>query len=106
MRYWANRNDGVFVVTGGVLEDGLKGIGEEQVAIPERFYKVILDYNNGKPKMLAFLMEHKDSKKPLYEFVVSTDALEELTGIDFFPQLDDAIENLLEAAANYKNWSF
>ena len=32
--------------------------------------------------MLAFLMKHENSSRTLYEFVVSTDELEDLTGID------------------------
>ncbi|NNK61425.1 MAG: DNA/RNA non-specific endonuclease [Flavobacteriaceae bacterium] len=106
VRYWAKRNDGVFVVTGGVLKKGLPTIGDERVAIPSHFYKILVNYNNGDPKMLAFLIPHKDSKKPLYSFVVSTDSIEALTGIDFFPQLEDTIEDELEASSNYKNWSF
>lgn len=106
VRYWAQRNDGVFVVTGGILQDGLNSIGEEEVSIPQQFYKVILDYNNGNPKMMAFLLDHKDSNLPLYEFVVPTDSIEKLTGIDFFPQLDDSIEDRLEASATYKQWNF
>ncbi len=106
VRFWANKNDGVFVVTGGVLKNNLHVIGSEKVAIPDHFYKVILDYNNGNPKMLAFLMAHEDSKRPLYEFVVSTDKIEQLTGIDFFSQLKDTIENRLERSSNYKNWIF
>ena len=51
-------------------------------------------------------MPHKESKKPLYDFVVSIDELEKKTGIDFFPELPDAIENKLEASASYKQWSF
>ena len=47
--------------------------------------------------MIAFLMPHEDSKKPLYEFVVSVDEIEALTGIDFFPELNDSLENKLEA---------
>ncbi|REE08682.1 endonuclease G [Winogradskyella pacifica] len=106
VRYWAKKNDGVFVVTGGILENGLKVIGDEDVAVPNQFYKVILDNTNGKIKVLAFLMNHEDSDLPLYKFVVSVDKVEALTGIDFFPQLDDAIENKLEASSSYKSWSF
>jgi len=106
VRYWAEKNDGIFVVTGGILRRNLNTIGDEEVAIPKHFYKIILDYNNGDPKMLAFLMAHEDSKKPLYQFVVTTDKIEQLTNIDFFPQLDDNVENKLEGSANYKNWSF
>jgi endonuclease G len=106
VRYWARKNDGVFVVTGGVLKEGLKTIGDEKVSIPNQFYKVILDNTNGKTKVLAFLMDHKDLNLPLYKFVVSVDEVEALTGIDFFPQLEDKIENKLEASSRYKNWSF
>ena len=59
-----------------------------------------------KPRMIAFLVPHQNSTKPLYEFVISTDELEELTGIDFFPNLPDETENRLEQNADYKAWSF
>lgn len=106
VRYWAKKYDGVFVVTGGILKDGLKTIGEERVAVPNQFYKIVLDNTNGNPRVLAFLLNHNDSDLPLYKFVVSVDEVEKLTGIDFFPELDDAIENKIEASSSYKNWSF
>lgn len=105
-RYWASKYDGVFVVTGGILKGNMKTIGTEKVAVPNQFYKIILDSSRGKVKMIAFLMPNKNSKKPLYEFVVSVDSIENLTGIDFFPELDDTIENTLEANSDYKDWSF
>ena len=105
-RYWAGRYNGVFVVTGGVLKGKMKTIGDEAVAVPNQFYKIILDYNNGVPKVIAFLTPHKDSKEPLYNYVVSVNSVEALTGIDFFPELDDAIESKIEASDNYKNWRF
>ena len=106
VRYWASKYDGVFVVTGGVLNGTMKTIGDEQVSVPNQFYKVLIDTNSGKTKMIAFLLPHKNSNQPLYEFVVPVDSIERLTGIDFFPQLDDALENKLEASSNYKDWSF
>ncbi|AXT20969.1 DNA/RNA non-specific endonuclease [Flavobacteriaceae bacterium AU392] len=106
VRYWARKYDGVFVVTGGVLNESLKTIGNENVAVPDYFYKVLLDYNNKKPKMIAFLLKHQNSNKPLSSFVVSVDKIENLTGIDFFPQLDDILEESLESSSNYNNWIF
>ena len=88
------------------LRRGLKTIGDEDVSVPGQFYKVLIDTNTGATKMIAFLLPHKDSDKPLYEFVVSVDAIEKLTGIDFFPELDDAIESKLEASVSFKGWSF
>ena len=106
VRYWAGKYNGVFVITGGVLKGNMKTIGKEAVSVPNQFYKILIDNNTGKTKMIAFLMPHKDSKKPLYEFVVSVDEIERLTGIDFCPQLDDELENKLEASSSYKAWSF
>ena len=105
-RYWASKYDGVFVVTGGILKNGLKTIGEEEVSIPNQFYKVLIDNNNGTTKVIAFLLPHMESEQPLYKFVTSVDHIEQLTGIDFFSELDDAIEDRLEASSSYKGWSF
>ncbi|MBC3759474.1 DNA/RNA non-specific endonuclease [Hyunsoonleella sp. SJ7] len=106
VRYWSSKYDGVFVVTGGVLNGDLKTIGNEDVSVPDYFYKVLLDFNSGKPKMIGFLIPHKDSNMPLYEFVESVDNIETLTGIDFFPELGDEIETKLEASSSYKGWGF
>jgi len=106
VRYWARKYDGVFVVTGGVLKGAIKTIGDEDVSVPNQFYKVLIDTNSGKIKMIAFLIPHKDSNQPLYKFVVSVDEIETLTGIDFFSELEDSIENKLEASSSYKGWSF
>ena len=106
VRYWASKYDGVFVVTGGVLNGEMKVIGEEQVSVPNQFYKVLIDNNTGKTKMIAFLLPHQNSNQPLYTFVVSVDEIEALTGIDFFPELEDSIEHKLEASSSYKDWSF
>ena len=56
--------------------------------------------------MIGFLVPHENSKQPLYEFVVSVDQIEKMTGIDFFPNLEDAIESQLESKSDYKGWSF
>lgn len=106
VRYWAGKYDGVFVVTGGVLKGKMRTIGNERVAVPNQFYKVLIDANSGNVKMIAFLMPHKKSNEPLYKFVVSVDSIEKLTGIDFFPQLEDVLEDRLEASSSYKYWSF
>lgn len=106
VRYWASKYNGVFVVTGGVLNGNMKTIGSEKVAVPNQFYKILIDANSGDVKMIAFLFPHENSNKPLYDFVVSVDEVERLTGIDFFPELDDDLEGVLEASNSYKDWSF
>jgi len=103
-RYWAKKYDGLYIVTGGVLKGKLKTIGREEVAVPDYFYKILM--TKDAKKMIGFLVPHKVSKQPLYEFVVSVDEIEKITGIDFFPKLPDASENSMEKKNDYKNWSF
>jgi endonuclease G len=106
IRYWATKYGEVYVVTGGVLTDGLKTIGKENVSVPNYFYKIVATKSNGKLKMIAFLVPHKESKNPLYSFVVSVDTIEQMTKVDFFHQLEDQLENKLESSKDYKDWSF
>lgn len=105
-RYWAQKYDEIYVITGGILTNNLKTIGYENVAVPKYFYKVLLDYTQPEIKAIAFLVPHEKSDKALYEFVTSIDQIELLTGIDFFPALPDDLENKLEKSSDYKNWSF
>jgi endonuclease G len=105
-RYWSNKYNGVYVITGGVLKKNLQTIGKEKVAIPNHFYKIILNKEKGIPKIIAFLIPNEKSDKPLYSFVVSVDSIEKITGIDFFPNLENKIENELEKYKDYKKWSF
>ncbi|HEY6142216.1 MAG TPA: DNA/RNA non-specific endonuclease [Flavobacterium sp.] len=106
VRYWATKYDGIYVVTGGVLQPSLQTIGKEEVSIPNYFYKILLDNSNGQYRMIAFLIPNKKSDKPIYDYVVSVDSIEKMTGIDFFPKLDDKTENHLEKSSDYKSWSF
>ena len=106
VRYWAQKYDGVFVVTGGILKENLDTIGSESVAVPDAFYKVILDNRKNGYQLLAFLIPHKESSQNLENFVVTIDEIEALTGIDFFPKLPDHIENKEEAVKGTKDWSF
>ncbi len=105
VRHWAKKNKHIYVITGGILTDtNLETIGYEKVSVPKYFYKIILDYTEPEIKTIAFLMPHKKSKKPLKNFVVSIDDIEKHTGIDFFPELPDSLENKLESSIDYKKW--
>lgn len=106
IRFWAKKHQQLYIVTGGILTSNLKTIGSEKVAVPKQFYKIILDYHQPEIKAVAFLIPHEASDKGLYNFVVSIDEIENLTGIDFFPELPDEIELKLEKSSNYTNWNF
>ena len=56
--------------------------------------------------MLGFLLSNAGASGSVQQFVVTIDALEQQTGIDFFPELEDVLEDKLEASSSYKGWSF
>ena len=106
VRDWANLYGSLYIVTGPVLEKGLPVIGPNKVAVPERYYKIILDYHPQRPKMLAWLMPNKASSESLRFYVVPTDSVETLTGIDFFPALPDSLEVALESTKQTNLWDW
>lgn len=104
VRFWAVKNDGLFVVTGGVLKGNLKTIGKEKVLVPKYFYKILLSNSKGKYKMIAFLIPNEKSSESIYKYVVAVDKIETITGIDFFPKLEDQLENSLEKNVDLNLW--
>lgn len=106
VRYWVGKERHLYVITGGILNENLRTIGWEKVAVPNQFYKILLDYSQPEVKAIAFLVPSQESDLPLYKFVVSIDTIEKLTAIDFFSALPDTLETKLEASSDYKNWSF
>lgn len=104
VRFWAKKYDGVYVITGGVLESGLETIGDERVSIPREFYKIVVDASGKSTKAIAFLIPNRPSKSSFYDFVVSIDEIESKTGIDFFHAFPDSEEEKLEATIDVKAW--
>jgi len=106
VRTWAIENNTVYVVTGPVLTDGLLTIGPNKVSIPNFFYKVVLDYSEPNIKGIGFILPNISSKEQLQYYAVSIDRVEEMTGIDFFPLLQDDQEELIEKTLCVKCWSW
>ena len=103
VRSWARKFDTLYVVTGPVLTDkGLDQIGSNGVTVPERFYKAI--YCPAYQQMIAFLVPHRDSEASLKTFYLTVDELEKITGIDFFPELSDDIEEQMESQICTSCW--
>ena len=106
VRKWAVDNKSVYIATGGVLIPGLNKIGPNQVSVPERFYKVILDYQDPELKGIAFILPNRGSKESLKKYVVTIDKVESVTGIDFFYTLPDEIEEEIESKVDLSRWDF
>jgi endonuclease G len=105
-RNWAIEYDSLYIVVGPIFSDSMSVIGPHQVAVPNSYYKIILDNHRGKEKMIGFVMNNESSKKSLQTFVVSVDRIEALTEIDFFPLLEDSLETKLESLVLVNAWKW
>jgi len=95
-------NSTLYVVSGPVFGSCASTIGSNNVCIPESYYKVI--YDPLEERMIAFVMPNEKGTKSLKEYVCTTDYLEKITNIDFFPILDDKMERKLESAKHILKW--
>jgi len=104
IRDYAQRFKEIWVVTGpifGNTSNRLK-IGTE---IPAACYKILVDEVDGKPRMLAFQMgQDVQGTEPLNTFLTSVDEIEEESGLDFFSDLEDGLENKLEGEKASGMW--
>jgi endonuclease G len=106
IREWAIDASEVFVVTGPVLNKQFSNLqqGSYQISIPDYYYKIVVDLYPPEYKAIGFLVPNKNVPFKLNSYVVPIDSLEQLTGIDFFPALEDSLENRLEKQANIFDW--
>jgi endonuclease G, mitochondrial len=94
----------LYVVTGPLLEPDLSVIerGPNKVSIPRSYWKVVLDLQN--QRGIGFMLPNRGVTEPLTSFVVSIKEIEALTGLNFFSNLPDDIENKVEAQKNPVDW--
>lgn len=103
-------SDTLYVVKGGTIdkEEHIKGYidNDRSKPIPKYYYMALLFKKGESFKAIAFWMEHTDTQKSLKlsDYALSIDELEEKTGIDFFPSLNDNLENALESTYSLKSW--
>ena len=102
---WVTETSALYIVTGPVLKDAPFGtIGDDKVSVPERYYKVILDKDNN--RAIAFIFNNNMSSRNIAKFAVSVKKAEEITGIDFFPGLEDDQVKQMESTLDLKKWDF
>lgn len=99
-------------VNGGTPTTDANGFTIHGLACPEYYYMAVLSQKDDVFHAIAFLVPHKEgmtrnpSSDELKGYVVSVDKLEEETGIDFFCNLPDVLENEVEAAYNLNDWAW
>jgi len=107
VRKWAEEYGKVYVVTGPVLEkpsDQYDSIGENQVSVPEYYYKALIAPDGDNAKGIGFILPNKKCDDTFWDYAVSIDEIERRTSLDFFHLLENNIEDKIEASVSIKNW--
>lgn len=102
-RDWARKFKRIYVATGPVLtQTPLGSIGFSKVTVPGAYYKVL--YAPEQHKAIAFVMPNELSSKPVMDYAISIDKVEQLTGLDFFPNLLKGMDEEIEASLDKDAW--
>ena len=97
-RDWADKYGRIYIACGPIFDSkSPKRIGGHKVAVPDRFFKVILIYNRKNPIALGFIFKNIARSQDLEKYMVTVDSVENVTGMDFFSKLPDEVENRIES---------
>lgn len=107
--YFTKQFSTIWVFTGPIFDSKIERLASSPwVEIPDAFYKIYAAFPDGKastPKILAFIVpQGVRGTEPLDRFLASVDEVEKKTGFDFFHQLEDDLEEKLEASIEPAPW--
>lgn len=105
--HFTRRLGTVWVLSGPVFDKRIERLRSAWlVEIPDAFYKIYAAPQIGAPpRMLAFVVPQQvRGDEPLEGFLSSVDQVEQLTGLDFFPQLPESIAQPLESGTDAAPW--
>lgn len=104
--YWTSRYGEIWVVVGGISPSPhAKSIAGGRIDVPESFYMVIVAQEEYDVRALAVVLP-QEIEYDAYpaRYLVSIDDLEELTGLDFLPDLPEFISSPLESQLPTRLW--
>ncbi len=107
VRDWAVDNDSIIIITGPIFSQKPRRIGNNKVAVPSQFYKVVADISNKDGyKAIAFIFDNKDynTNEQFMDYAISVDELEQQTGIDFFANYQNDDVDKIESSIDKNLW--
>ena len=105
VRHWAKEYGTIYIVTGPIFKsDNYTTVGLNHIAVPDGYFKCILVFNESLEKEIAFVFPNQGSKEPLQKFAVSVEKVEEITGINVFPNIPN--EQQVEETLDLAQWDF
>lgn len=105
-RDWAVRDSAIVIVCGPIFSEfPVQTIGETKVAVPDKYFKVVIAPYVNPPRAIGFVMPNGKVPGGMQAYAMSVDEVEALTGYDFFSTLPDEMETMVESECNFPRWS-
>ena len=105
-RDWARKFGRIYIACGPLVPKDYKTIGQnKKIAIPNAFFKVFLRQSDTSWIAIGFVMPNQASNRPLMTYMLSIDEVEQLSGIDFFYNLPDNMEDDVEKEFSVRDWN-
>jgi len=107
VRATATKYGNIYICCGPIVEPSHRTIGKysfEQIVVPNAFFKVLLRQKDSTWTAIGFKMPNKAGNNTLATYAMSVNDLEKLTEIDFFYNLPDSIEEIIESSYNLSEW--
>lgn len=107
VREWATDFGEAIVICGPVFKPVMSKMGVHDIPIPDLYYKIILLHKEKHYTSLAFLMPNSNSglNTPV-NYTCTVDSVEKITGLDFFTELPDKMEEQFEGKINVNDWNW
>lgn len=101
----ARKKGSIFIVCGPIVTTNQYGrLGQNQVAIPDYFFKAFLYKDESGFHSIAYVMPNQYTGRPVNDFAITVNELEQLLDIDLFTRLNDKIEEEVENQMNLVDW--
>lgn len=105
-RLWAQRDSAIVIVAGLIYQSSdTKRIGATGVRVPSAFFKVIAAPYLKEPRAIGFIYPNMSAPGNMQDYSMTVDEVEKETGLDFFSNLPDDIENKIESTVSFKEWN-
>lgn len=104
VRNLAFSGDTIYVICGPLMSENFLRIGENGVAVPAAFFKILAKRGSNGYEAIAFVMPNRAGSKKLPEYAMSVDDLEILSETDFFAEMPPRLEKKAEAGYDALLW--
>ena len=105
-RKWAQTYGSIYIVCGPIFfkSQEQEKIGQNQIPVPEAFFKVVISIDSSSPKGIGFICRNTDGNRKKDFYVNSIRQVERVTGYKFFTHLNDSVRSITFDMSDINDW--